>query len=988
MLRRVEPNVVSVFLALKHSRDVELIVYLQGAVVARGQAATLALGARLHAVVVTAAPLAAPLEPGRNYTYDVRLTVNAIHSAEDTDASAKTLASDGLAIPGSLLQGVLALGYEPNKLPSFALPPASLADLRLSHASCRKAHGPGRDALPTLDTIIRQTHLNAIERPHQLFLTGDQIYADDVAEPLLSELTAIGNLLLGWDEALPPRERGRAGPTDDELKPGKRKATLCPPFTSGESSSHLVRIGEFYAMYLFAWSDALWPQRFERRPEPNAVLKQYLGPNNPIDLYNEQCDSIEHFCNGLGKVRRALANVPVYMIFDDHEVTDDWYLHRLQRENILDSPLGRRIVTNSLSAYCVFQGWGNQPQDFLPSTLGGLFFSSLSQWRGKDDESSYATLLNSLGTINAGTPPALRFDYAVNGPSHQVIVMDSRTRRDYPPDGDEAAANLLGMDEIRRQIGERITARPGGAPPLTVLVSPAPVIGHPYPEWVQDAASSISLGRLATAVDREAWLVPQRRGCFEELLRTLVGGHSVLILSGDVHYAFSCGVRYWDERVQPVRRAAIVQLVSSSLKNQGPADKLAVLPPPLPHVFLGWSEPGKHIARDSDIGPIRVTVSGSPAVCSIKANERIVTPPQWRYRSVWLNDSRGYPYRGGPISVITTPTNFLAKQRALAQEHRRRTGHDQMRTVVADNNIATIRFAATPPNAPSPMLLVEHSIWYRMPDDPNGAKPFTVQWGNLTPPSETEPRPDGMGNVTTDPVDAAQWAELVSFRPNPELQRLVIGRQMQFQPIESGWGEEINLDHYPIRVRQMPTVGGVQQTAGSLLRYIREHLNDFIDLNCAEFRPFEDEDASLWSSPSPYGSVIDIDMRVGGTSVESGAVVVTDFAEDHWLFSTVYCERDAWHPVSGNRRFGYVADGNSWVFSTRGADRVSQFKFVYGSAMVFGGAHALWRSFQEAVELFINQNGGVAARETPTWARALWTVVKAGQHHPTQEWIN
>ena len=41
------------------------------------------------------------------------------------------------------------------------------------------------------------------------------------------------------------------------------------------------------------------------------------------------------------KVRRALANVATYMIFDDHEVTDDWYLSPIWRDRVLTAPLGR-----------------------------------------------------------------------------------------------------------------------------------------------------------------------------------------------------------------------------------------------------------------------------------------------------------------------------------------------------------------------------------------------------------------------------------------------------------------------------------------------------------------------------------------------------------------------------------------------------------------------------------------------------------------------
>ena len=54
------------------------------------------------------------------------------------------------------------------------------------------------------------------KRPHQLFLTGDQIYADDVADVLLFMLMDASETLLGWSEKLPEVENLK------ELNPGNR----------------------------------------------------------------------------------------------------------------------------------------------------------------------------------------------------------------------------------------------------------------------------------------------------------------------------------------------------------------------------------------------------------------------------------------------------------------------------------------------------------------------------------------------------------------------------------------------------------------------------------------------------------------------------------------------------------------------------------------------------------------------------------------------
>jgi hypothetical protein len=68
--------------------------------------------------------------------------------------------------------------------------------------------------------------------------------------------------------------------------------------------------------------------------------------------------------NDLPKARRALANVPVYMMLDDHEVTDDWNLNPMWKDRVYTNPLGKTVLRNGILAYALFQGWGNDPEYF------------------------------------------------------------------------------------------------------------------------------------------------------------------------------------------------------------------------------------------------------------------------------------------------------------------------------------------------------------------------------------------------------------------------------------------------------------------------------------------------------------------------------------------------------------------------------------------------------------------------------------------------
>src|SRR4029450_13195116 len=93
-------------------------------------------------------------------------------------------------------------------LPTFCLPPASLDDLRILCGSGGTAHGDGRHCFSIGAKLLAQAPDNPLARPHQLLLTGDQIYADDVAPSLLMVLSDASHVLLGWKEQVPVDDRG------------------------------------------------------------------------------------------------------------------------------------------------------------------------------------------------------------------------------------------------------------------------------------------------------------------------------------------------------------------------------------------------------------------------------------------------------------------------------------------------------------------------------------------------------------------------------------------------------------------------------------------------------------------------------------------------------------------------------------------------------------------------------------------------------------
>jgi hypothetical protein len=154
--------------------------------------------------------------------------------------------------------------------------------------------------------------------------------------------------------------------------------------TSDEMDGHLMFLGEWYLMDLFAWSDVLWPRFPASGPtqytlaEPKAAVPNYslIGKLRPDAIEQSRRKGLE-FAAGLPRARRVLANVPTYMIFDDHEVTDDWNLHEDWVRLVHTSPAGPTVIRNALAAYAVFQDWGNQPDDYLPGRPGRAILDAL-----------------------------------------------------------------------------------------------------------------------------------------------------------------------------------------------------------------------------------------------------------------------------------------------------------------------------------------------------------------------------------------------------------------------------------------------------------------------------------------------------------------------------------------------------------------------------------------------------------------------------------
>jgi len=307
-------------------------------------------------------------------------------------------------------------------------------------------------------------------------------------------------------------------------------------------------------------------------------------------------------------IRWLLSTVPSLMIFDDHDVIDDWNISWQWLTDARAEPWWRARIAGAFMAYWVYQHLGNM----APPELDG--------------EAMYQTAIASDGDVG---PELERFAERADRESaatrwaccrdfgrSRVIVVDSRAARVL----DDDHRDMVDAEEWA-WIGDRSHE----ALDHLVIVSTLPVfmsLGVHYLEAWNEAVCAGAWGRpavragerLRRALDLEHWPAFQESfAAMVDLLRDVASGSrsgrppaSITLVGGDIHNAYiaevSLGRR--DER-----RSRVHQLVCSPFRN------------PL-----------------SPTQRRLVELAGSrPAAAGLRALARLagVKPPgvRWRYRS-------------------------------------------------------------------------------------------------------------------------------------------------------------------------------------------------------------------------------------------------------------------------------------------------------------------------------------------------------------------
>jgi hypothetical protein len=492
------------------------------------------------------------------------------------------------------------------------------------HGSCRKPHYPSKDALLRIDEELTKSVDRAAKRPDLLIMHGDQIYADDVAGPMLvamhqaAEVLGLypekltGAMVADSEELLHSKDcyYGR----EDLLPHNKETQTLRdrffggvrkPIFTTASAHNHVVTLAETIAMYLLIWSPELWSF---------VELDRAEIPERHIALYRSEQREVESFAAGLTGVRRLLAHLPTYMIFDDHDVTDDWNLTRGWEEVAYGHPFSRRIIGNALIGYFLFQGWGNKPQSF-DDTFMERVHTCFSEPGGRQQD----RLIDALLTFAS-------WHYTVPT-SPKIIVVDTRTKRWWSESSLSKPSGLMDWEELSEMQQELMNQ------PSVLLVSPAPIFGVKIIEIVQRI---ITFFGNPLVVDAENWMAhPGSANSILNIFRHRKTPDNFVILSGDVHYSFAYDIKLKYRHNSP----NIWQITCSGFKNEFPHRLLALFDRLnrwlyANHSPLNWftrrhrmrmrirprrpdNNPARELFNESSVGRVRLNDRGEPEEISV-----------------------------------------------------------------------------------------------------------------------------------------------------------------------------------------------------------------------------------------------------------------------------------------------------------------------------------------------------------------------------------
>jgi len=263
-------------------------------------------------------------------------------------------------------------------------------------------------------------------------------------------------------------------------------------------------------------------------------------------------------------VRWLLSVIPTAMIFDDHDVHDDWNISAAWRREYQARPWWRDRIGGAYMSYWVYQHLGN----LSPAELG-----KSELWRQVQEPGDAAPALREFARRADQLDGATQWSFGRSLGRVRVVVIDSRGGRAL------GAGRRLMLNEAEWQW---VAASAAGDWDHVVLATSLPLLLprgiHALEAWSEAVCGGAwgqrfaGLGeRIRRAADLEHWAAfGQSFTQFEELLTGLATGRhgpppaTVTVISGDIHHSYLAAV---DFPAGTASRSAVYQAVCSPIHN-------------------------------------------------------------------------------------------------------------------------------------------------------------------------------------------------------------------------------------------------------------------------------------------------------------------------------------------------------------------------------------------------------------------------------------
>jgi hypothetical protein len=266
--------------------------------------------------------------------------------------------------------------------------------------------------------------------------------------------------------------------------------------------------------------------------------------------------------------RWLLSTVPSAMIFDDHDVRDDWNASLDWKKQMEATSWWHGRIVAGLASYWVYQHLGNlSPAERAEDEIWRLLLA-----HSGPDEPDLTDALDAFADRVDREPRTYRFSYRRDFGDIRLVVVDSRAARDLTPTA-RALVDSTEWEWLDAQLE-------GGIRHLLIATSLPfllPVGLHHVEAW-DEAISQGAWGRTAARigerlrqmVDLEHWAAWQNSfQSLAEIVTEIADGkrgpapESLMFLSGDVHFSYIA-------EVDRPRGGRIVQAVCSPVRNPLP----------------------------------------------------------------------------------------------------------------------------------------------------------------------------------------------------------------------------------------------------------------------------------------------------------------------------------------------------------------------------------------------------------------------------------